>query len=363
VSTRPSRYVLGLLFVVSSLLLSLLLAEVLLRVFFPQELIIPMPAMADPELIYRLPSNTKAFLKGTSVRWFHLETNSLGLRDREPSSVKRADTLHVMLLGDSMSMAEGVELEETYIKQLEYLANNTSGSRPIATTNAAIRGYGTDQEVVLFERLKASLHPDAVVLGFYEGNDFDDNREGGIFQLSKQQLVRQIPRKDNSPKFRYYRRQIQIQNTAGYQFLAARSHLFNLARKVYANLLFRKYRKEARQEVTDGAISQQDWDLTVAILRRWQADCEQARAIPIMLYIPTRDNVLLLKDGKNARRTDLRMGESARVNRILFVDLLEVFSRDPNPERLYLADGHLSPIGHQQTAQHLFAYFKEAKLL
>ena len=138
----------------------------------------PMPAMADSELIYRLPANTKSYLKGTSVRWFHLETNSLGLRDSEHDLQKAPGTFRVLLLGDSMSMAEGVELTETYIKQFEKKANEQALGKKVETINAAIRGYGNDQEVVLFERIGMQFQPDLVILAFFEGNDFDDNRQG-----------------------------------------------------------------------------------------------------------------------------------------------------------------------------------------
>lgn len=68
-------------------------------------------------------------LKGTSTRWFHVETNSFGLRDSEHALQKAPGTFRVLLLGDSMSMAEGVELEDTFIKQFEKKANTEGISK------------------------------------------------------------------------------------------------------------------------------------------------------------------------------------------------------------------------------------------
>jgi len=166
-----------------SLVVTFSIIEIALRIFLPQELITPMPAMADREMIYRLPSNTSAYLKGTSVRWFHLKTNSLGLRDREIPFAKTPGIYRVLLLGDSMSMAEGVELEETYIKQFEKKIGTKPSGRKVETINAAIRGFGNDQEIVLFERLGRRFLPDMVILAFYEGNDLTDNANGGIFTV------------------------------------------------------------------------------------------------------------------------------------------------------------------------------------
>ena len=114
----------NLLLILFSLIISIFFIEVFFRIFLPQDLIIPMPAQEDEELIYRLSPNTKSYLKGTSARWFHLETNSLGLRDSERNFDKSQGTFRVLLLGDSMSMAEGVELEETYIKRFENIRQN-----------------------------------------------------------------------------------------------------------------------------------------------------------------------------------------------------------------------------------------------
>jgi phage regulator Rha-like protein len=351
------------LLVISSILVSFVFMELYLRIFMPQDLIVPMPAVQDTELIYRLKADTKAYLKGTSVRWFHLETNSLGLRDREIEPGKMTDRRRVMLLGDSMSMAEGVELEETYIKRFEEMTNRTAPGRRVEAINAAIRGYGNDQEVLLFERLGPVFLPDVVVLAFFEGNDLEDNRNGGLFRLGPEGLVKRIPTESDSPKLRYYNRQIQIQNIPGYRFLVGNFHLVNFARMHYARYLMSRHDEVASVNSLQQAFREEDLALTRAILKRWQEDCRRLGAVPVILYMPAPES---FGDPRaSARTTGLNsaMSDFAREQRIAFLDLTAAFRKMPDPQLLYLKDGHLSPEGHVNAAGALHEFLKQRSYL
>jgi len=356
----------NLLLVLISIFLALGLFEVFFRYIMPQDLIVPMPAVADQELIYKLPVNTKAYLKGTSVRWFHLETNSLGLRDGEHELMKASGTTRILLLGDSMSMAEGVELAETYIKQFQEKANQQRLRTKIETINAAIRGYGNDQEVVLFERVGMKFHPDLVILAFFEGNDFDDNRRGGIFQLKDRELIKTLPSAETSPKMRYYNQQIRIQNFPGYRLLVGHSHLVNFLRMKYASYLTRRSLQQdvPNQNQKENEIDEADWQLTTRILARWGEDCRKIKSIPLMLFIPDIKNIRTYKKGEPAnRKIDKRMNDFAGANSILFVNLTDLFIRDPNADSLYLPDGHMSPLGHEKTAEEIIRFLRDNKIL
>ena len=77
------NFLLNSVVVLSSLIFTLLLVEIFFRLFLPQDLITPMAAQLDQEIIYTLTPNTESYLRGTSSRFFHLKTNSLGLREAE----------------------------------------------------------------------------------------------------------------------------------------------------------------------------------------------------------------------------------------------------------------------------------------
>jgi hypothetical protein len=103
-----------------------------------------------------------------------LLTNSLGLRDHEVSVRKRPGTLRVLALGDSFTYGI-TALEDTWPKLLERNLRKRFPGRTIEVLNAGVPCYSTYQELAYLERSLLQLDPDVVVLGFFVGNDFDDN--------------------------------------------------------------------------------------------------------------------------------------------------------------------------------------------
>lgn len=99
--------------------------------------------------------------------------NSQGLRDREIPYEKEAGTSRILMLGDSTTAAMQVDLEETFVKQLESQLNENTGSWEVI--NAGVNAYGTDNEL-LFYRLEGQKYdPDIVFLNMYLANDVYNN--------------------------------------------------------------------------------------------------------------------------------------------------------------------------------------------
>ncbi|MBS4730668.1 SGNH/GDSL hydrolase family protein [Mycobacterium sp. SM1] len=102
----------------------------------------------------------------------HIRINSLGLRGPELTPVAPGG-LRVLVLGDSVASGLEVAENETYSAVAAGLLSQRLGVS-VQVVNAGVRGYGTDQEWLLYrERLKP-LHPD-VVLVHETANDPDDN--------------------------------------------------------------------------------------------------------------------------------------------------------------------------------------------
>ncbi len=96
---------------------------------------------------------------------------------------KEPGVFRIAMLGDSILWGHGLELKDTFAKQLETLLNESS-EKKIEVLNFGVSGYSTQQEVELY-RVKASLHdPDLVIVG-YCLNDFEESSvEGRAFKHS-----------------------------------------------------------------------------------------------------------------------------------------------------------------------------------
>jgi lysophospholipase L1-like esterase len=98
-----------------------------------------------------------------------IRTNSLGFRDDEFAVGRGATKRRIVLLGDSFGMGWGVRRDEMLASRLESTLQDTE------VINLSVAGYGTDQEVLLYEREGARYAPDLVMLLFVVGNDLENN--------------------------------------------------------------------------------------------------------------------------------------------------------------------------------------------
>ena len=348
--------------VLFSLAITFFIIEVYFRLFDPQDLIEPMAAVLDQEIIYTLSPDSKSYLKGSSACMFHLETNSLGLREREIPIDKPSDCLRILLLGDSMSMAEGVELEEIYLKRLESMfAAHQIGN--IETINAAIRGYGNDQELILFNRIGKRFSPDIVILAFYVGNDIDDNWNGQLFVFRDKELVQQPASLDKSTKYRYYSIQAKGQNIFGYSFVMKHSHLANWLRITIGKIIRARIYKDAYVQLTanDQLDDRKALNLTLAILDKCNQEIKKSGALPFIIILPSREDARVIRKGLevNIKRIDLILEQFLTSREITFLNLThDIVRYQGDFESLWLEYGHLSPQGHLLVAEALFDYLR-----
>jgi hypothetical protein len=163
----------SLLLALAALGLGLLLCEGLLSLIYPQ--------------VYRRPPRVWQF--DADLGWAHvpagkgrlvtpefnveIRINADGLRDGDYARQKSGNTRRVLVFGDSFAEGWGVEVEESLSKRLEVCLRDR-GSRAAEVINFGVAGYGTDQELLLFEKLGRHYQADVVVVLFY-GNDLWNN--------------------------------------------------------------------------------------------------------------------------------------------------------------------------------------------
>lgn len=123
----------------------------------------------DPsdEIIYQLAPSLNVKFQGVDVR-----TNSCGMRGKESTVVKAANTHRIALLGDSFAFGWGVEEPLIFAQVLESLLNKFYGPEiNFEILNFGTPGYSTFQQVALFEQKVLDFQPDSVLI-FVVDNDF-----------------------------------------------------------------------------------------------------------------------------------------------------------------------------------------------
>jgi len=103
--------------------------------------------------------------------------NSAGQRGPFHPVERSIGTRRIAILGDSQTWGDGVGDDETYAARLD--------GDGIEVLNFAALGYGTDQELLVFDSAAARYRPDIVVVAVFVGNDFADNLSGGTYQYPK----------------------------------------------------------------------------------------------------------------------------------------------------------------------------------
>jgi hypothetical protein len=107
----------------------------------------------------------------------HVRINSDGLRDREHTKQKPANTLRIAVIGDSYAEAFQVEREQAFWSVLEQKLRDcpARAGREVEVINFGVSGYGTAQELLTLREKVWSYAPDVVLLAVTTNNDVLDN--------------------------------------------------------------------------------------------------------------------------------------------------------------------------------------------
>jgi len=365
----------NLLLLSASMAMAAVLAEVGLRLLKPQPLEAAY-AWADGTLRHR-PSfeytYTRSEFSGT-VRF-----NSMGLRGEEVAPARSPGVPRVLFLGDSFVEGKQVGEKEVLTAVLQALAADEG--RPLEVINAGVAGYGTGEELILWQRLGRRLNPDLVLIGFYP-NDVRNNADRRLFELKEGRPAQ--AREPPLPKVRW------IYDARRY--LSSHSHLYMLGNLALDELAAGR-RAEARdrgqspqagepleaEEVFARIPSRQveeGWRLTLALLEELRSQVEAAGARFAVVVFPTRfqvDDALweehARKIGLEPDQYDLRipqraLGQWSAAAGVTLLDLLEPFrSGNVSNTFYYRLDAHWNPAGHRLAAESILAGLFEGRHL
>jgi len=162
--------------------LTLICVEVLVRVFWGKlnrETVIPLSLKthrytANPLMGYELVPGSVSFEDNA---WYRI--NKDGLRDRDYAVAKPEGTFRIAAIGDSVTFGLGLELENTWPKQLEQELQKTDPR--VEVINFGVMGYNTPQEAERIQDKVLKYSPDLILIG-YSLNDI------GIFSRERRVL-------------------------------------------------------------------------------------------------------------------------------------------------------------------------------
>jgi len=245
-------------------------------------------------------------------RPFAVEHNRMGFRDvdHRPKAGPR-----ILFLGDSFVWGFDVEQAERFTERLRELAPAWE------VVNAGVSGYGTDQELLLLQRVHDTFRPDVVFL-VYCNNDSGDSSTNLRYGGYKPYFV--------AGEGGLERRGVPVPVSLSY-------------RHAQHPLLFRSYAVRAAALVAqasfgDGIVQVRDpTDAIIGEMHRWV----KARG--------SRFAVGLVSDNADLRRTCKR-------RRISFVDL-------DGAERYPEHAAHWTPEGHRMVAARILRFVRDTDLL
>jgi hypothetical protein len=312
-----------------ALVVASLLLEISLRLIYPAPARFVYPQEAydfDPDLGHALRRGQIAFTHDRPV-----QINSLGFRGAEVTPRPAPRTLRVLALGDSQTFGNGLDLAETWPKQLEQRLQAAPGSR-WEVVNAGVPGTDTWQHEILLRRLLAAVHPHAVVLALYV-NDVVPSHS---------------PRKADGST---------LTNTSGKYlvYLLKRSAVVTWA----YHLLGPWYaRRVARGEsVEDAVLSGQDdtraergWRQVETSLAQMKELCDSLGARFLVAILPRRDQVSGQHPGRAYNERARRVTEAHRIETL---DLLPSLAAEyrVHRDKLFIPwDGHYAAVANHVIA-------------
>ena len=324
--TGLKRFLKNLSLLVFILLICFLAVEFSLRITEKNNpgAIVKFPEIIKPlnnhELYYELIPNIKEYrFKNTTI-----STNSEGFRDYEYPIEKPENTYRIAMIGDSVTFGWGVNLKDTYAKQLENKLKSRSDYK-YEVLNFGIPGYYTDQELNLVKKNVLTYNPDMIILTYV----FNDAEIAPRYNLDKKVFL--------------YRQTIQRLKYKSYTF----SFLFYNYAKVRE--LFKEKSTTDEQDYKaylEGVFSDnsQGWNISKNSLKKIkQISDENNIDFLIILFPSIKPNDLQDYQLKNIHETIASFAEENDIN---YLDLLPYFLTHKDTKLELDIDAHPNEFTH-----------------
>jgi hypothetical protein len=279
-----------------------------------------------------------------------IKVNSVGFRDVEHKIQKGKNTYRIMVVGDSFTFGMGVNLEETYAKQLERLL--TSTDRPVEVINCGVIGYVMWQNVETLKQKVLPYRPDLVVLGVFLNDirlSLPPYKENTNWKAKNP-----FEKKDSKIMNYFYlwnfiknwqkRYEAKNRHRRGYEYLKGIEE-----RKAAFDHLEPGDKKYFWYKIMHGKLEEKYYIEFAKALRNFVDIAESIGAEVIVCIIPDAAQIHEPNRQHNNRfvkKTCSQIGTP-------FADATTRFEQEADPKLLYLfpVDAHNSPLGHRLIAE------------
>jgi hypothetical protein len=346
----PALLTLGLCF--GALAISLLVAEGVMRLVRPQQLVRPY-GTPDFELKTVHLGNQRFYdTLGLPMYAYHVRTNALGFRmDEEPDF--SPDIRRILTLGDSFLFGWGVEAEHSFFRILADKIKQQTGSK-VQLLNGGVGAYGTGHVYKALRKWYPVLRPFAVIY-FFNSNDLEDNlNTNPDYQVTRFQEVNGTIKLEDkqvySPGKRFLFRYTP------WIWLNKHSHLFLAVKTLF--------RQKGSPPQMGGSLVAQDPNTEERMVKVSRAHVlrlvklASSWKLPLLvIWIPAPEEIRqaepagFFRDFKNKLSADLLSYSSEQVS---FCDptvqMQRLWNSSPHPD-IYFPEGHYNEQGNRWYAQ------------
>lgn len=125
-----------------------------------------------------------------------IHTNSLGYRGPEFSKQKPANTIRILMLGDSTTFGIGSDDNQTFPFLLEEILSQQSGKKVEIINAGFASGLSPDTYYLYLKEIGLKLEPDIVFVNIFIANDISDLLENEWLKIDEKNLPQKINSKE-----------------------------------------------------------------------------------------------------------------------------------------------------------------------
>ena len=279
---------------------------------------------------------------------YHVEINSVGLRDFERPYKKPEGVFRILGLGDSVAYGGAALFEDTYLRRVERMLNERTGKHPaIEIIKAGVPRYYPEPERMMLEHYGVRYEPDLITISFSSSDVIDTLQ--GLSAITIQ--------KSENPGTRELR-DTGLRDT----FLYKHSHLTRLLLNRYIKSKISRPTNWDEIYKPDGMYEEQ-WLEVEAEFSKIAEITHSIGARLVILYIP---DFTVFQRGKERHYPPQRLHAWAKNNNVIFADVTPAMlaADETMTTPLYWArDRHQTPAGYKVIADTLYKTLAENDLV